>query len=380
MNCTLAEEGAFTRAQYDALDVALMVGSIVGFFGSVYMIVATGYFERALKASSNPSVHALFWVSVGDVMRCLSYFGDSVLDPRDVVPGLPDSASGRPWSLPALLDGGCGSSSNCKAIGAVNQFTSVFSIVWMIVIDHTLISSSRGIMCAKRRGRLLLVGHLAAWTLSALTVVVIASLNGFGYSGNNCWIKQDPELTWAWFVFYYTPDAGEVLYSMAAYAFAWFRIRQVNDDTANQSHQLALLQDTLQVRIRRIIFVSVVFELLLFSNRLVAVINGHPYFPITILCNLIAPLKSVANAYIYRCNPRCISEQRGRLRRRRKKCGAAGGATDAFLGDAVAGLSDSTALGESSSQPSQEAAVVPELEPWQGAPRSERCEADLDEV
>ncbi|KAL1522189.1 hypothetical protein AB1Y20_021827 [Prymnesium parvum] len=297
-NCT--GSARFTMRQYDALDLTLMGAAAFGIVGSGVIALAMGCLEPTFTADGTPSQKAIFFVSMGDFVLAVAYLFDSLLDPRDAIPGLSHLERRRPWSLPPLLDGDCdSSSSNCKVLGAINQYASIFSLVWMFMIAAGLYTSLHNKNHSQQSRQQWVRGaHLAAWTLPAIPVAVVASMDGFGYSGNNCWIRDEPRLYWTWFSFYYGPEALVLAFSVFVYCSASYHIQKVSHLSSNQSKHLGLLRDALNGRLARFTLVFISFELCKFANRLIGAIWGSSFI-LLLIANVISPLKGLANAFVY---------------------------------------------------------------------------------
>ena len=295
----------FSSAQYDTLDITLLVSSVCGILGAGVMVLTMGLVEPTFTSEGTLYMAAVFWLSMGDLVLAVAYLIDSLLDPRDAVPGLVSVIlSGRPWSLPAMLDGGCNSSStNCKVIGAVNQYSSGFSLVWMFVIAVGLFTSLREtpVNWQSTRGWTI-VTHVVAWLLPALPVAVVGAIGGFGYAGNNCWIRDGSHFEWTWFAFYYGPEAAVTIFATSVYVRASLRTSHtLSTLSLAEDSRLSIMRGTINRRLTRLTLVYIVFQSVKLTNRLYVFgrADNSASLGLLVLTNAVSPLKGLINAFVY---------------------------------------------------------------------------------
>ena len=178
--------------QLEALDYALAVSAMGGLMGAAFIVLTLLLLDRSVDKQR---IWPIFFISAIDLCLATSYLIDAFQDlgrPRDVFP--------RTWTYRwDQHDGGCEPSALCLVLGATAQFCALSLVVWYAIVSRSLlnaISSSP----APYSCRNLVLLHSCAWGLPALSVVVIASIDGFGFAGSVCWISTDKR--WAWFAFF----------------------------------------------------------------------------------------------------------------------------------------------------------------------------------
>ena len=271
----------------------LLVASISGLLGALYMIVA--HFRLSERRRAQEGQLVLFWLSVADFWHAASYAGISVaLFASDASqPGCPSDVAV--------------SAGSCALLGGIMEYFSVAAIFWTAALAVLV---NEAIDCAKRGGVVVTtsrlvrhrwkVAHAICWLVPAVMVSVLAAIGAFGSTGDICWIK--PEHRLGRFFGYF----GLLLLLLALFGATYIRHRRrLAAMCANEPMLLAeeKREDYVGQRLFRLLLAFGVIGAVQFTNRLWNVFNGDESFFLGLVSNAISPLQGLADAIIWSHQP-----------------------------------------------------------------------------
>ena len=240
--------------------------------------------ESAITATSSSRI--VYWISVADVGTSITY----LIDGSTPFAELDREQCGHP---------------TCAFLGIMQQFWGLAGILWISVLAYNMQLVMLPGSMRPPPEKFIRQMHKLVWGLSAITILAILPLNGFGTAGNWCWIRD--QVSGLRFLLFYFPLFSTLAYTIYVYATLRKRIlsmrAEINADNAQGRAGDLPASDILNAltnRFRNYVIIFVIVWAFAFLNRMHGVLfPDTPSIFLYDMSSLFTPLAGLGNALVY---------------------------------------------------------------------------------
>ena len=209
-----SDEGSLLEWQLDALQSLVVTSSVLSLVGSTFIMTT---FHLLGRARRTPTMSLIYGLSVCDVVLSIVYVVDA--------------------ATRTAATEGCGASSACKLLGALQQLFGLGAILWTICIAIALhLSVLNGSPLDAAPGMLLRM-HACVWLPSIGSVVLLLATDSLGVAGQWCWVQRSAG--WARVSLFYVPLVGATVYTLVVYWRVRRRLLSLQATTRRRSDDAA---------------------------------------------------------------------------------------------------------------------------------------------